>query len=146
MADLHANIDSTLGVMAAELARKVQVVKEYGNVPQIECLPAQLNQVFLNLLMNALQSIDREGVIVISTGQDGDWVWVDIQDNGCGIPRANISRIFEPFFTTKPVGQGTGLGLSMSYGIVSRHGGRIDVRSEPGEGSIFRVWLPVKRS
>jgi signal transduction histidine kinase len=144
-AALHPGIDSTLNIVAAEIRKKAQVLKEYGIIPEIECVPAQLNQVFLNLLMNALQAIDRDGLIVIRTGHEGEWVWVEIQDNGCGIPRENIGRIFDPFFTTKPVGQGTGLGLSVSWGIVSQHGGRIDVRSEPGEGSVFRVWLPVKR-
>lgn len=144
--DVHAGIHATLNILAAEVARKAQVFKQYGTLPRIECYPAQLNQVFLNLILNALHAIDPEGVIVIRTGVEGEWVWIDIQDNGCGIPRENMSRIFDPFFTTNPVGKGTGLGLSVSYGIVSRHGGRIEVRSEPGEGSTFRVWLPIKRA
>ena len=142
---LHPGIDSTLNIIAGEIRKKAQVVKEYGAIPDIECVPAQLNQVFLNLLLNAAQAIDREGVITVRTGQERDQVWIEIADNGCGIPRNNMTRIFEPFFTTKPVGQGTGLGLSLSYGIVNQHGGRIEVSSEEGEGSVFRIWLPLKK-
>lgn len=144
--DLHSGIDSTLNIVAAELGKKAVVRKEYGDMPQIDCVPAQLNQVFLNLLMNALQSIERDGLIIIRTGHEGEWAWAEVEDNGCGIAPENLGRIFDPFFTTKPVGQGTGLGLSVSYGIVNQHGGRIEVRSEPGKGSVFRVWLPVKKA
>jgi two-component system, NtrC family, sensor kinase len=145
MVSVHTGIDSTLNIIAGEIREKAQVAKEYGLVPDIECIPAQLNQVFLNLLLNAVQSIDRDGLITVRTGQEGDSIWVEIADNGCGIPRNNLARIFDPFFTTKPLGKATGLGLSLSYGIASQHGGRIEVRSEEGEGSVFRVCLPVRR-
>jgi signal transduction histidine kinase len=96
----------------------------------------------MNLLVNAGQAIEGKGSITVSTGFDDAWVWVDIEDTGKGIPAANLARIFDPFFTTKPVGKGTGLGLSMAYGIVKKHGGRIEVQSEVGQGTRFRVWLP----
>ena len=145
-ADVHQGLDSTLNIVWNELKYKAEVRKEYGELPEIECMPSQLNQVFMNLLVNAAQAIEERGVITIRTGTDGKaWVWVEVEDTGKGIPPEHLRRIFEPFFTTKPVGKGTGLGLSLSYGIVERHGGRIDVRSEVGKGTVFRVWLPVTR-
>jgi two-component system, NtrC family, sensor kinase len=127
-----------------ELKYKCQVKKEFGTLPQIYCLPSQLNQVFMNLLVNAAQAIETRGTITIRTGQEGEQVWVEIEDSGMGIPDEILPRIFDPFFTTKPVGKGTGLGLPVSYGIVERHQGRIDVKSEIGRGTIFRVWLPIQ--
>ncbi|MFA6313351.1 MAG: ATP-binding protein [Sterolibacterium sp.] len=141
-ANLEQGLDSTLNVVANELKYKAEIVKEYAGIPEIECLPSQLNQVFMNLLMNAVQAIDNHGRITIRTGQDENNVWVDVEDTGKGIEPEHLGRIFEPFFTTKPVGSGTGLGLSLSYGIVQQHGGRIEVKSEPGKGSDFRVVLP----
>jgi signal transduction histidine kinase len=111
----------------------------------VECIPSQLNQVFMNLLVNAAQAIPEQGIVTIHTACDGDWVTIAVTDTGTGMAADLRSRIFDPFFTTKPVGQGTGLGLSVSYGIVDRHGGRIDVDSEPGAGSTFAVRLPVRR-
>jgi PAS domain S-box-containing protein len=142
-ADLHAGLDSTLTIVANEIKYKATVEKRYGSLPHIVCLPSQLNQVFMNLLVNAAHAIRERGVITISTGVDGDWVWVAISDTGCGIPPQNLNRIFEPFFTTKPVGSGTGLGLSLSYSAVSKHGGRIDVESRVDAGTTFTVRLPV---
>ena len=104
---------------------------------------SQLNQVFLNLLINAAQAIESHGIITIRTGQEGQNVWVEIEDTGKGIKPEHLDRIFDPFFTTKPVGSGTGLGLSMSYGIVQKHGGSIEVKSEVGKGTVFRVVLPL---
>ncbi|MGH8807186.1 MAG: response regulator [Noviherbaspirillum sp.] len=146
VASVQAGIDSTLNIISNEIKHKVQVRKEYGDIPDIACVPAQLNQVFLNLLMNAVQAIEHHGLITIRSGCDADWVWVEVTDNGCGIAPENLARIFEPFFTTKPAGRGTGLGLSLSYGIVGRHGGRIDVNSVQGAGSTFRVWLPNRQT
>jgi signal transduction histidine kinase len=112
----------------------------------VQCLASELNQVFMNLLVNAAHAVDKtRGTIRIRTGAAGDEVWVEIEDDGCGISADNLSRIFDPFFTTKPVGKGTGLGLSLSYGIVKKHHGRIEVDSELGRGTRFRVTLPVKR-
>ncbi len=143
LADLHQGLDSTLNIVSNELKYKVTILKEYGKLPRIECLASQLNQVFMNLLVNAGQAIADRGAIRIRTGLREDWVWIEIRDNGAGIAPEHLTRIFEPFFTTKPVGSGTGLGLSLSYGIVSRHGGRIDVQSQVGKGTAFTVWLPV---
>ena len=109
----------------------------------VECLPFQINQVFLNLLVNAAQSIDGRGTITVSTGCSDDSVWIKIADSGKGIEPAHLKRIFEPFFTTKPVGVGTGLGLSVSYSIVRRHGGSLEVDSEVGKGTTFTIRLPV---
>ncbi|WP_197038237.1 nitric oxide-sensing protein NosP [Billgrantia saliphila] len=145
-ADLHQGLESTLNVAANEIKYKAEVVREYGQLPAVECLPAQLNQVFLNLLVNAAQAIDVHGTVTIRTGCDGEQVWLAFTDNGKGIPDELQSRVFDPFFTTKPVGQGTGLGLSLSYGIVQKHGGRIDIASRPGVGTTFTIWLPVRRA
>jgi signal transduction histidine kinase len=142
-ANLEQGLDSTVNIAASEFRNKAQVVKEYAGIPEIECMPSQLNQVFLNLLVNAAQAIPGQGTITIRTGQDGDNVWVEVQDTGAGIKPEHLGRIFDPFFTTKPVGQGTGLGLSLSYGIVQKHGGQITVTSEVGVGSVFRVTLPL---
>lgn len=142
-AHLHAGLDSTLTIVANEIKYKATVEKRYGELPEIMCLPSQLNQVFMNLLVNAAHAIGEHGLITISTGVDGDWVWVAISDTGCGIPPENLTRIFEPFFTTKPVGSGTGLGLSLSYSTVSKHGGRIDVDSKLDVGTTFTVRLPM---
>jgi signal transduction histidine kinase len=101
--------------------------------------------VFLNLVVNAGQAIEASGTITISTGAGGNEVWIRFEDTGCGIAKEHLNRIFEPFFTTKPVGQGTGLGLSVSYSIVSRHGGSIDIDSEVGCGSRFTIRLPVRQ-
>ena len=149
VADLHRGLDSTLSIVGNELKFKATVEKHYGALPQIPCLASQLNQVFMNLLVNAGHAIPEvtpmRGLITIRTGAEGDWVWVEVGDNGHGIAPEHLSRIFEPFFTTKPVGGGTGLGLSLSYGIVNKHGGRIEVASQPGAGARFTVWLPVRQ-
>ncbi|MET3132546.1 two-component system NtrC family sensor kinase [Oxalobacteraceae bacterium GrIS 1.11] len=142
-ADLHRGLDSTLNIVNNEIKYKAEVVKRYGTLPLVKCLASQLNQVFMNLLVNAAHAIEQFGTITISTGcSDDNWVWVEICDTGSGIPAAIVNRIFEPFFTTKPIGSGTGLGLSLSYGIVHKHGGRIEVRSAP-TGTCFTVHLAV---
>ena len=144
-ADLHRGLDSTLNVVNNEIKYKADLVKEYGRLPQVECLASQLNQVFMNLVVNAAHAIADRGTITIRTGtMDEDWVWIEIADTGSGIAPENLKRIFDPFFTTKPVGQGTGLGLSLSYGIVRKHGGHLEVKSEPGVGTTFKVILPVR--
>ncbi|TXT41199.1 MAG: two component transmembrane sensor histidine kinase [Comamonadaceae bacterium] len=142
-ADLHAGLDSTLTIASNEFKYKATVSKDYGQLPPVKCLPSQLNQVFMNLIVNASQAITANGVITVRTGSTDDWVWVEIGDNGAGIAPDILNRIFDPFFTTKPVGKGTGLGLSLSYSIVAKHGGRIEVASELGKGTRFTVHLPV---
>jgi len=144
-ADLRHGLESTLNIVNNEIKYKAEVIKEYGNIQEIQCLPSQLNQVFMNLLVNAAHSIEQRGTITIRTGQQDDEVWVEISDTGKGIAKENMQRIFDPFFTTKPIGKGTGLGLSLSYGIIQKHHGRIEVASEVGKGTTFRVCLPVKQ-
>jgi signal transduction histidine kinase len=142
VADLHEGLNSTLNIVANQIKYKATVEKEYGALPQITCMASQLNQVFMNLLVNAAHAIKDRGTITIRTGVAGDWVWVAIGDTGAGIAPENLNRIFEPFFTTKPIGTGTGLGLSLSYGIVGKHGGRIEVASTVGVGTTFTIHLP----
>ena len=144
-ANVENGIESTLNVVWNELKYKVEVVRDYGGIPEIECIPSQLNQVFMNLLLNAAQAIAEHGVITLRTRQVGDEVSVEISDTGAGIRPEIINRIFDPFFTTKPVGVGTGLGLSITHGIVRKHGGRVEVDSAPGLGTTFRVVLPIRQ-
>lgn len=143
VADLHHGLDSTLNIANNEFKYKATIDKQYGALPPIKCLASQLNQVFMNLIVNASHAIKESGVITIRTGSDQDEVWVQVSDTGAGIPAESLPRIFEPFFTTKPVGQGTGLGLSLSYNIVQKHGGRIEAESEVGKGTTFTVRLPI---
>ncbi len=143
LADLHRSLNTTLSVAANEIKYKAVVIKEYGNLSEIECNASQINQVILNLLMNAAQAIDQAGTITVRTGKEGDIAWFEVQDTGKGIEPANVPRVFEPFFTTKPVGQGTGLGLTLSYNIIQKHHGRMEVFSEVGKGTRLRVWLPI---
>ena len=144
-ANLEEGLESTLNVVWNELKYKTEVVKEYGKIPEIECIPSQLNQVFMNLLVNAGQAIKEHGTITLRTRQENDTVCVEVSDTGSGIPHDIINRIFDPFFTTKPVGKGTGLGLSISHGIINKHNGQIEVASEPGKGSTFRIILPIQQ-
>lgn len=141
--DLHSGLDSTLNIVNNELKYKAHVVREYGKLPPVECLPSELNQVFMNILVNAGHAIETKGTITVRTGQEGENAWVEIADTGAGIPPENLNRIFDPFFTTKAVGKGTGLGLSLSYGIINKHHGRIEVSSELGKGTTFRITLPI---
>ncbi|MFZ2853214.1 MAG: histidine kinase [Rhodocyclaceae bacterium] len=145
-ADLHAGLESTLNVVWNEIKYKADIVREFGTLPLVECRPSQLNQVFMNLLVNAAQAIAERGTITLRSGCADGNVWISIGDTGKGIPPELLSRIFDPFFTTKPVGKGTGLGLSVSYGIVDKHGGRIEVQSQAGQGSTFTICLPVRQS
>lgn len=144
VADLHKGLDSTLNVVNNEIKYKAKVIKEYGEIPPVRCLASQLNQVFMNLLVNAAHAIAEQGLITIRTRRVEDEVWVEIGDTGCGISPENLNRIFDPFFTTKPVGKGTGLGLSLAYGIIQKHQGSIEVESEVGKGTTFRVRLPFE--
>lgn len=143
LADLHSGLDSTLNIVWNEIKYHCRLNKQYGEIPEICCLPAQINQVFLNLIVNAAQAIEKQGEITIRTGQTGQEVFVTISDTGTGIAPENLSKLFTPFFTTKPVGKGTGLGLSITHNIIQRHHGRITVESALGQGSTFTIWLPV---
>ena len=145
IADLHMGLDSTLNIAHNELKYKTTVVKEYGDIPQVECIASQINQVFMNLLVNAAHAIETRGTITLRSGQTHDAVWIEIGDTGKGMPPDVQKRIFEPFFTTKPVGKGTGLGLSLAYGIVQKHHGHIEVASEVGKGTRFRIQLPIRQ-
>jgi signal transduction histidine kinase len=138
-------LDTTLEVLRGAMSNKIEVLREYGETPEIECLPSHLNQAFMNILLNATQAIAGQGTIRVRTGQDKEQVWVEIGDSGCGIAPENLPHIFEPFFTTRPVGSGTGLGLSAAFSIVKRHQGRIEVDSTPGKGTVVRIHLPIRR-
>jgi signal transduction histidine kinase len=143
LADLQRGLESTLNMVNNELKYKAEVVREFGEMPEVYCIPSQINQVVMNLLINAAHAIEQFGVITLRCAQEGNWVWIEVQDTGKGIEPHVLSRIFDPFFTTKSVGQGTGLGLTLSYNIVQKHHGRFEVHSEPGQGSRFRLWLPL---
>jgi len=143
IADLEKCIDTTLNVVSNEIRYKATVVKEYGHPPLVECVPGQINQVLMNLVVNASQAFPERGQITLRTGEEGMYVWIEVEDNGIGIPPENQQRIFEPFFTTKPVGTGTGLGLSVCYNIIRKHEGDLTVRSEVGKGTCFRILLPI---
>ena len=143
-ADLVAGLESTLNVVRNEVKYKAEVQRNLAPVPAVMCLAAQLNQVFMNLIVNASHAIAERGVITLSSGTQGDWVWIQVDDTGCGMSEDVQRRVFEPFYTTKDVGKGTGLGLSLSFSIVQKHGGAIRVRSRIGEGSSFRVWVPIQ--
>ncbi|MGN8140802.1 ATP-binding protein [Pseudomonas sp. 22105] len=146
-ANLQQGIESTLNIVAGELKYKADVVKEYQDLPDIECLPSQINQVIMNLVVNAAQAMGPErGTITLRTGVQGETAIIEVADTGLGIAPETLQKIFDPFFTTKPVGQGTGLGLSLSYGIVKKHGGDISVRSTLGAGTTFRVQLPLRQT
>ena len=142
--DLNQEIERTLALMEPRLKDGVDVVRDFGPLPRVHGFPSQLNQVFMNLLMNACDALGGKGRLRVATRRGGLGVVLDFEDDGPGIPAELRSRIFEPFFTTRPVGQGTGLGLSISHGIVERHGGRMEVDSLPEGGSRFRVELPLE--
>lgn len=143
-ADLNAALESTLNVVWHELKYKAEVVRELREIPLVECFPAQINQVFTNLLINAAQAIPERGKIFVRSRQEGESVVFEIEDTGIGMNDDVKRRIFNPFFTTKPVGKGTGLGLSISYDIIAKqHGGKLEVNSEPGQGACFKIVLPI---
>lgn len=143
MANINDCLEQTLNIVWNELKCKATVEKDYGTLPELLCYPMQLNQVFLNILVNASHALIKKGVIRIKTWIEDNVIFVAVSDTGCGIPADKISRIFEPFFTTKEVGKGTGLGLSISYDIVKKHGGSIEVESSEGKGTTFTIRLPL---
>jgi PAS domain S-box-containing protein len=142
--DLNNSLKSTLNIVWNELKYKAEVIQDLGHLPLVRCYPQQLNQVWMNLLVNAAHAITDKGQITVRSYQTNDDVFLEISDTGSGIPPENLKKIFEPFFTTKEVGKGTGLGLSLSYRIIERHGGSIEVQSQIGKGTVFRVRLPIQ--
>lgn len=148
MADLHEGINSTLVILRNKIPEGVSVVRSYKEEESlsVECYPGQINQVFMNIISNAIEALGDSGELRINTARLNDVIEIKIQDDGVGIPEEIKSKIFDPFFTTKDVGKGTGLGLSISYGIIEKHHGRITVESEPGEGTTFIIKLPESQS
>jgi PAS domain S-box-containing protein len=142
-ADMNECIESAITIVWNELKYKTTLKKEYGELPQTQCYPRQMNQVFVNLLINAVNAIADKGIITIKTWYENGFIWMQVSDTGVGIPRQNLGKIFEPFFTTKGAGVGTGLGLSITYEIIQRHKGEITVKSEVGTGSTFTIKIPV---
>ncbi len=143
-ANLLEGLENTLTLVHHQLKDRIQVVKEYGPLPEIECYPNQLNQVFMNILVNAAQAMPGKGTLRLKASREGSLARISISDTGVGIPKENLAKIFDPGFTTKGVGVGTGLGLSICYKIIQDHHGRIDVESEVGKGSTFTFTLPVR--
>ncbi|UCH83119.1 MAG: hypothetical protein JSW50_11700 [Candidatus Latescibacterota bacterium] len=143
-ADIHEGIESTLTLLHHELKNKVEVVRGFGEIPQIKCYPNQLNQVFMNLFVNAAHAIEDKGILEINTNADDKSVYIRVADNGHGIDPDHVKKIFDPGFTTKSTGIGTGLGLSISYNIIEKHGGSIEVESEVGKGTEFIITLPIR--
>ncbi|MBK9168266.1 MAG: hypothetical protein IPM24_12470 [Bryobacterales bacterium] len=144
-ADLHELIGNTLKLVGCEYRRRVNVVTEFGDLPEIECYPQRLSQVLLNILVNAGQAIEGEGTVTVTTALEGGRVRISIADTGHGIPPELMPKLFSGF-TTKPMGVGTGLGLSISKQIIDEHGGTIDVDSEAGSGTVFHIRIPVEQA
>ncbi|MGB8510614.1 MAG: ATP-binding protein [Pyrinomonadaceae bacterium] len=143
--DIHEGLDSTIRLLSRYYnAGRIRLERQYGELPPVDCFAGQLNQVWMNLLVNAAQSIKDDGEVRVSTRRDGEAVVVCISDTGCGIAPDQLKNIFDPFFTTKPVGEGTGLGLSVTYSIVERHHGSIRVESVPGRGTTFTITIPME--
>jgi two-component system NtrC family sensor kinase len=143
--DINKGLASTLNVVANEIKYKADVETDFGDLPLVEAIPQQLNQVFMNILVNAAQAIENRGTIHIATRATQDGVVITFSDDGCGIPEENLSRIFDPFFTTKEVGKGTGLGMNITYNIITKHNGEIRVESEVGKGTTFTIQLPLSQ-
>jgi len=144
-ANLNESLDSTLALLHSSYKNRIEIEKEYGDIPEIDCFPGQINQVFMNILSNAIQAISNEGVIKIKTWTAGNMVKISLKDSGAGMTDAVRKKIFDPFFTTKEVGKGTGLGLSISYGIIEKHNGEIEVFSKPGHGTEFIISIPIEQ-
>ena len=145
--DLHQGLDSSLGLLQNLTRNRIRVVRNYGDLPAVQCYGSQVNQVFMNLMVNAIQAIEGEGTLTLTTATAGDGhVEVRIRDDGCGMSEEVKRKMFDPFFTTKPVGEGTGLGLSISHGILEAHSATVGVDSRPGEGTEIRITLPIAQT
>ncbi len=144
--NIHESIDNTLLILYNQFKDRVQIIKELDDLPEIECFPSQINQVVMNVLTNAIHAIEDKGEIVVKTKKlTNNHISIEIKDNGKGIPKEQLKHIFDPFYTTKEVGKGTGLGLSIAYGIINDHKGEINVESESGKGTTFKIILPVEQ-
>jgi two-component system NtrC family sensor kinase len=146
--DIHVGLKSTLNIAYNQIKSRANIQLELGNLPLVECAPSQINQVLLNLISNAAQSIpdDKQGLITIRTNSDDAFVFIEVEDNGQGMSDAILQKIFDPFFTTKDPGKGTGLGLSVSQKIIQDHAGSLTVVSSVGVGSIFKISLPITQT
>lgn len=145
--DLLRCLDNTLVVARSQIPAQVHVESALQPLPTVPCAEGQVNQVLMALLVNAAQAIEGPGTITLTSGSDAAGAWITVTDTGRGMDDAVRTRLFEPFFTTQPVGQGVGLGLAMAWDIiVNKHGGRMDVKSAPGQGSSFTVWLPIRHN
>lgn len=142
-ADINSAIETTLNIAYNQYKNRIEIKKEFGTLPPVNCYIAKLNQVFMNLLINACHAIEGKGEIRIRTGIEGSMAKIEFSDTGSGIPEDVIDNIFDPFFTTKPVGQGTGLGLSISHGIIKEHKGEISVKNKPEGGATFTIKIPM---
>lgn len=147
--DVHICLDNVLDMIGSEIDSNTQIKKLYGNLPLIQCVPARISQLILSLLMNACQVTNSERIITIRTGihtnekENEEEIWIEIADNGKGVPEENNSQIFDPFFIATLAGSGIGMGLPLSYHIIHQHHGRITMESEPGKSSVFNIWLPL---
>ncbi len=145
--NIHENIESTLVMLRNQYRDNIEIIKDYGDIPLVECMSSQINQALMNILSNAIQAIDKQGTITIRTRLDqNEKIQISLKDTGKGMDEKTQARIFEPFFTTKEVGEGTGLGLAITHGIIDRHNGKIEVRSEIGQGTEFLITLPVEQA
>jgi len=143
LANINEGLESTILILRNKIKNKAEVITHYGQIPEVICYPGKINQVFMNIINNAVDALDEHGEIVVSTSINEHFVIISIKDNGCGMPESVKNRIFEPFYTTKDVGEGTGLGLSISYGIIEKHKGKITVHSEIGKGTEFIISIPI---
>lgn len=144
-AQLNESLESTLTLLHSSYKNRIEIIKGYGDLPEVDCFPGQINQVFMNILSNAIQAIEETGTITIKTEQVESMARISIKDSGTGMTEEVRRKIFDPFFTTKDIGKGTGLGLSISFGIVQKHNGKIEVISAPGKGTEFVIMVPVNQ-
>jgi signal transduction histidine kinase len=144
-ANLNESLESTLTLLHSSYKNRIEITRDFGNLPEVDCFPGQINQVFMNILSNAVQAIPAEGSIFIKTWLSGNMAKISVKDTGAGMTEEVRKKIFDPFFTTKEVGKGTGLGLSISFGIIQKHKGDIDVFSTPGKGTEFLISIPIQQ-
>jgi signal transduction histidine kinase len=144
-ANINESLDSCLVLLHNSYKNRIKIEKQLGEIPEVDCLPGQINQVFMNILSNAIQAIPAEGTIFVKTWQANATVKISIRDTGIGMSEEVQKKIFDPFFTTKGVGKGTGLGMSISFGIIQKHNGKIELFSKPNEGTEFIITIPVNQ-